>query len=143
MTRLTFLDRFRPVGAPGAGAPEGAPSTDVVGPEVELAPVFACLEIDVKSSRALEEDAQSEADKELANAREQAEAIVAQARMDIGAEQAKAAARIMQAATEGDTKLLEQATKVAAQIHDTGISQLPTTTTKVIETLFSTEMIKS
>ena len=43
MARLSILDRFRPVGAPGAAGPVGVPAADDQGPAAEVAPVFAAL----------------------------------------------------------------------------------------------------
>src|SRR5450756_2853427 len=77
MARLSILDRFRPVGAPGPAGLAGVPAADEQGPAAELAPVFAALAADVESCHRLVEEARQEADGALVRAHEQAAAILA------------------------------------------------------------------
>jgi hypothetical protein len=101
MARSTILDRFRPAGVPGPAGPVGVPATGEQGPAAELAPVFAALAADVKTCRKMVEEAQRDADGALSSAREQAAAIMAQTRLDEGAERASAAERGERAGRRG------------------------------------------
>src|SRR5665647_1559647 len=118
MARVNILDRFRPVGAPGPAGLAGVPAADEQGPAAELAPVFAALAADVESCHRLVEEARQEADGALVRAHEQAAAILAQARLDAGAERARAAARVEQAASKRDALLLSQARKEADNLEE-------------------------
>jgi cell division septum initiation protein DivIVA len=137
MARPNILDRFRPVGAPGPAGPAGVPAADDQGPAAELAPVFAALATDLESCRELVEEARREADDVLSRAHAQAAAIVAKARLDAGAERARAAAGVEQAATVQDALLLAQAGKEADDLEEAGTARLPGTVQKVIATLLS------
>ncbi|QCB97763.1 hypothetical protein E5206_13235 [Arthrobacter sp. PAMC25564] len=137
MARLSILDRFRPVGAPGPAGPAGVPATDDQGPAAELVPVFAALAGDVASCAALVEEARLGAEREVARARAQAAAIVSAARLEAGAERAKAAARVEQAASERDTQLLEQARREAAALEESGLALIPGVVGRVIDTLLA------
>lgn len=137
MARLSILDRFRPVGAPGPAGPAGVPAADDQGPAAELVPVFAALAGDVSACAALVEEARLSAEKDVVRARAQAAAIVAQARLEAGAERAKAAARIEQESSERDAKVLEQARHDAAALGETGLTLLPAVVGKVIDRLLA------
>jgi len=137
MARVNILDRFRPVGAPGPAGLAGVPAADEQGPAAELAPVFAALAADVESCQRLVEEARQEADGALVRAHEQAAAILAQARLDAGAERARAAARVEQAASKRNALLLAQARKEADDLEDAGMAQLPGGARKVIDNLLS------
>lgn len=142
MPRPNILDRFRPVGAPGAALPSGAPASDALGPAAELAPVFAALATDVDSCRSLVEDARREADLELSQARERGDATVAEARLARGVEQSRAAARVTQEASQEDAKLLERARRDADELEQVGATGLPVAVRKVIETLLTEPLIQ-
>ena len=140
MARPNILDRFRPVGAPGPAGPAGVPVSDDQGPAAELAPVFAALAADVESCRKLVEEAQREADGQLARAHERAAAIIAQARLDAGAERAGAAARVELAAAEQDALLRAQALQKADDLEEAGTALLPGTVGRVIDKLWSEQL---
>jgi hypothetical protein len=142
MARPNILDRFRPVGAPGAAVPAGGPASDALGPAAELAPVFAALAADVDSCRKLVEDARRDAGRELSRAQERADAMVSQARLDVDAEQARAAARVMEAASDQDAQLLGQASRKAAELEEAGTAKLPATVRKVIDALLSEHLTR-
>ncbi|WP_427174856.1 hypothetical protein [Arthrobacter sp. 92] len=137
MARLSILDRFRPVGAPGPAGPAGVPAADNQGPAAELAPVFTALAADVARCAALVEEARLSAEEDVARARTQAAAILSQARLDAGAERAKAASRIEQEASERDGQLLEQARHEAAALEESGLALIPAVVSKVIGTLLA------
>ena len=137
MARISILDRFRPVGAPGPAGPAGVPAADEQGPAAELAPVFAALAEDVARCNALVEEARRSAEEDLVRARAQAAAILSQARLDAGAERAKAAARVEQAASDHDEQVLEQACSEAAALAESGQALMPGIVSEVLETLLA------
>ncbi|TDW30133.1 hypothetical protein [Cryobacterium psychrophilum] len=140
MPRQNFLDRFRPVGAPGGAGPAGVPASDELGPEAELAPVFAALAADVAECSALVEEATNEADRMLARARERADAVVAQARLDTGAEESRAAARVLQVAAEADAGLLAAADAEAAALKVAGVARLPVAVRRVLDAMLGEQL---
>lgn len=137
MARLSILDRFRPVGAPGPAGPAGVPAADNQGPAAELAPVFAALAADAASCAALVEEARLSAERDVAKARAQAAAILSQARLEAGAERAKAAARVEQAASYRDAPLLEQALHEAAALEESGLALMPAVVGTVMNTVLA------
>lgn len=139
MVRLSILDRFKPVGAPGAAGPAGVPATDDQGRAAELAPVFAALAGDVAACGTLVAEARLSAEEAVAQARAQAAAIVAQARIDAGAARVRAAARIKQEASERDAQLLEQTRREAATLEKTGRAGIPAVIGQVIESLLASQ----
>jgi hypothetical protein len=137
MARLNILDRFRPVGAPGAAGPAGVPAADDQGPAAELAPVFAALADGVAANTALVEEARRGAEEEVVRARARAAAILSQARLDAGAERARAAARLAQAASHSDAQLLEEARQEAAALEEAGRARIPAVVTEVLDALLA------
>jgi hypothetical protein len=137
VAQLSFLDRFRPVGAPGPAGPAGVPTADDQGPAVELAPVFDALAADVQGCRRLVDEARREAEAALSLAHERGAAIIAQARLDVRAERASAAARVEQATSQRDALLLAQARKEADDLEEARMAQLPGSARKVIDHLLS------
>ena len=119
MAGTNFLERFRPLGAPGA-ATVGAQASDDLGSAAELAPVFAALAPTVAERETIVAAAHHEADAHLVHARERAAAIRARARADVGAEQARAAARVLEESTARDAATLEAAAAAAAETRRTG-----------------------
>ncbi|MDJ0322690.1 hypothetical protein QMG61_02790 [Cryobacterium sp. PH31-AA6] len=142
MARPNILDRFRPAGAPGAAGPAGVPSSDRLGPAAELAAVFAALATDVESCQGLVQAARLASESELSHARESADALIAQARLDAGAEQSRAAARVLDAASETDTQLLERADGEAAELRETGTARMPAAVRQVIDTLLAEQLTR-
>lgn len=137
MARLSILDRFRPVGTPGAAGPAGVPAADDQGRAAELAPVFAALAGDVAACEALVAEARLSAEGDVVRARAEAAAIVARARLDAGAARVRAAARIEQDASERDAQLLEQARQEAATLERTGLARIPAVVGEVIDNLLA------
>jgi cell division septum initiation protein DivIVA len=140
MARSNILDRFRPAGAPGPAGPVGVPATGEQGPAVELAPVFAALSADVESCRRTVDEARRDADRALSSAREQAVAIIARARLDEGAERARAAARVEQAASAQDARLLARARKDADDLERSRTALLPGMVRAVMDRLLSEQL---
>jgi len=135
MARLNFLDRFRPVGAPGPAGPIGVPASDNPGPAAELAPVFAALAADVDASAAVVEAARLHAEHDMAKARTQAAAILSRARLDAGAERARAAAHVERAAAQKDQLVIEQAHREAATLEASAMARIPSLVDEVIDDL--------
>src|SRR5659263_642666 len=128
MAGQNFLDRFRPLGAPGAATRVGGPASDDLGPAVELAPVFAALADQVETCRSLVAAAAVEVDRELARARERADAIVARARLDVGG------------LLHRDAGILDAAVKEAAEAEQAGTAQVAAVVRDVIDRLLSEQL---
>ncbi len=137
MARLSILDRFRPVGAPGPAGPAGVPADDDQGRAAELAPVLAALAGDVAACEALVAEARLSADGDVTRARAQAAAIVARARLDAGAAGVRAAARIEREGSERDLQLVEQAHQEAATLEKAGLARIPAVVSEVIDNLLA------
>ncbi len=135
MARMSVLDRFRPVGAPGPAGPAGVPAVDGQGPAMELAPVFAALAADVEANAMLVEGARRQAERDISAARTQADAVVSQARLDAGAARAGAAARVEREAGERDSLVVDQARLEAAALEATGLARIPAVVVNVIDIL--------
>ncbi|WP_315915118.1 hypothetical protein [Arthrobacter sp. lap29] len=137
VARLSILDRFRPVGAPGPTGPSGVPAVDDQGPAMELTPVFAALAADVKAGELLVEEARRQAEHDVAAARTQAAAMVSQARLDASAARAEAAAQVQREAQERDSRAMDQAALEANALEESGLARIPAVVAKVIDTLLS------
>ncbi len=120
MTLLSILDRFRPAGAPGSAGVAGVPTLDVQGPEAELAPVFAALAPDVAACAEVVDAARQASTYRLAQSREQAAAVVAQARLDADAARSRAAADVEQTASAADEAARREARDQAARLAEAG-----------------------
>jgi vacuolar-type H+-ATPase subunit H len=137
MVQLNFLDRFRPVGAPGAAASAGR-TDEVRGPAAELAPVFAALAADRESARALVALAEREAERVLTEARERASEMTAQARLDAVTERAAAATAVQNDSHERDKRLVESANKRASALETAAATELTAVAEYVVEKMVST-----
>lgn len=140
MARISILDRFRPVGAPGPAGPSGVPAVDGQGTAAELAPVFAALAADVQACEELVAKSRRQSEHELAVARTQAAAIVSQARLDARAARAAAAARVEQEAGDRDTRLMDKARRDATAVEESGMASIPAVVDRVIDTLLAPEI---
>ncbi len=137
MAGSNFLERFRPLGAPGAATVAPGTPTDESGPATELVPVFAALAGTVEECRTIVERATLETERELANARERANAVVAQARIDIGEEQARAGAHVLRSSSVRDTQVLDMAQSEAAHVTVAGEAQVAGLARSVVERLIA------
>ena len=88
-----LLERFRPVGAPGAAAPAGVPADRVAELSRELQPVFDELVEVQRQCAELRTAAVAEATARRGAGAARARAIVAAARLEAEAQRADAAAR--------------------------------------------------
>lgn len=121
----SILDRFRPIGAPGAAGPTGVPAHGLIGAEQELAAVFAALSPDLASADALIARATASAETARKTATADAADIVAQAQEAAPGDQAAAASRIASAASAEDAQLMEAARVQAAAVRSRGARRLP------------------
>lgn len=133
MALLSILDRFRPAGAPGPAGPVGVPALDDQGPAAELAPVFAACAADVAESRALVEEAQQAAQRAVPLAREQAAAVLAQARLDGAADRATAAALVEQTTSASEAQVRAAAAAEAQEVADRSRDRIPALLEEIVD----------
>lgn len=112
-----LLERFRPVGAPGAAAPAGVPADRVAEVSRELQPVFDEL-VDVQQRCAdIRAAAVAAARARRDRGAGEARAIVAAARIDAQAQRADAAARERRETEQESAATIAAAEREAAEIH--------------------------
>ena len=112
-----LLDRFRPVGAPGAAAPAGVPADRVAELSRELQPVFDELVEVQRQCAELRTAAAAEATARRGAGAARARAIVAAARLDAEAQRADAAARERRETEQESAATIAAAEREAAEIH--------------------------
>jgi hypothetical protein len=120
-----FLERFRPVGTPGAAAARGVPADRVAELAAELAPVFDLLEPTQKQSVAIRAQADDEADRHRAAALEGAAAKVGAARRHAESERAATAAGLARAADVEAEQILAAARRDADAVREAAARRLP------------------
>jgi vacuolar-type H+-ATPase subunit H len=141
VARLNFLDRFRPIGAPGAAGATGQ-TEEVRGLAAELAPVFAALAPDLDSARALVSDAERLAEKTVADAHVRASDITAQARLDAVTERTRAATTVEKESAGHDRRLMTRAHKAASNVETGAMAELDAAAQRVIERMV-TDLLRS
>jgi vacuolar-type H+-ATPase subunit H len=141
MARLSILDRFRPVGAPGPAGPVGVPALEEPGHATELAPVFAALAPDVETCQRLVDEARRDAEADVSGARAEAAAIVACARIESEAVRADAAAAVARDAAERDEHTQEAARREADRLRATGTAGIPDAVRLVIDRLLADQLM--
>jgi vacuolar-type H+-ATPase subunit H len=131
-----FLMRFRPAGSPGAAAARAGVPADRSGElEAEVAPVLARLD-----------DTEAERERLIAQARRDAEQIVAAARSAAGAIAADAAQRaetvreragqeVVAAARKQSTRTTQVAAQQAAQIRELARQRTPALVSQILGTI--------
>ncbi|MEY9951612.1 hypothetical protein [Leifsonia sp. EB34] len=115
MSGTRILERFRPIGAPGAGIVGVPDDTDRAADE--LAPVFAALRPDLDAARDTLDHAKRASEALLADAREQASRLVEDAEAGAPSVRAAAAAGVQAVAAAADAEILESAGSRAARLH--------------------------
>ncbi|HEU4424982.1 MAG TPA: hypothetical protein VFR67_20835 [Pilimelia sp.] len=135
MALSDLLQRLRPAGAPGAAAPVAVPAEEEDAAAAELAPVFAALEPVVAECEAIRSSAQQTVSDELAQARRDAEAMVADALSRAPAERAAAAARIHRSGDAAADALRAEADTTAARLRAAGGRRLAELTDLVMANL--------
>jgi hypothetical protein len=99
--------------------------------------VFAALAADVDACRELVDDASSRVEALLADAHQQAGALVAQAQLDVAGVRAAAAARVFEVSAGKDTALMTRAHSDADMLKRAGVDRMPTTVRTVIDRMLS------
>ena len=128
-----FLERLRPVGAPGAAGPAGVPADRSAEVAVELQPVFAAL-ADVEAELRRERDAgREEAAQRRRRASERAAEILAGARGAAQAERAAVATTLRYQADAAAADAQAAAEREAAQIHRRAARRLPALVATVVD----------
>lgn len=111
-----LLQRFRPVGTPGAAAPAGVPADRAAESARELQPVFDELGPTVEEAGRIRADAAEQARARQDRAAEEARRIVDAARLQAEADRADTTARIVRRAEEETAAALIEARRQAAEI---------------------------
>ncbi|HEX5997545.1 MAG TPA: hypothetical protein VFY84_20595 [Jiangellales bacterium] len=135
MALSDLLQRLRPAGAPGAAAPVAVPAEEEDAAAAELKPVFDALAGVVAECDAIRSAADQAASSELAQARRDAEALVADALGRAPAERAAAAARIHRTGDAAADALRAEADRAAARLRASGPRRLAELTDLVIANL--------
>jgi dihydroxyacetone kinase len=112
-----LLDRFRPVGAPGAAAPAGVPADRVAELSRELQPVFDELVEVQRQCAELRTAVAAEVMVRRVAGAARARAIVAAARLDAEAQRADEAARERRETEQESAATIAAAEREAAEIH--------------------------
>lgn len=120
-----FLTRFRPVGTPGAAMARGVPADRVAEREAELAPVLALLAETQQDAERVRRAADEQAERQRMRAREQADAIVTEAKRRAEAERAAAAARVSRLAADEHRRAEITAAQRAARVRAIAAQRLP------------------
>ncbi|MET0765951.1 MAG: hypothetical protein ABWY29_13885 [Blastococcus sp.] len=115
-TARDLLQRFRPVGTPGAAAPAGVPADRGAELSRELQPVFDELAGADEEAGRIRLVAAAEARARRDRAQQQASALVEAARRNAQRARADAAAALVRQAEEEDTAVLAAADQDAAAV---------------------------
>ncbi|HEU4422476.1 MAG TPA: hypothetical protein VFR67_08030 [Pilimelia sp.] len=135
MALSDLLQRLRPAGAPGAAAPVAVPAEEEDAAAAELAPVFDALEPIVAECEAIRSSAEQAVSGELAQARRDAAAMVADALSRAPAERAAAAARIHRSGDAAADALRADADLTAARLRVEGGERLAALTDLIVANL--------
>lgn len=122
---VSILDRFRPVGAPGAAGSAGGAETPATGPAAELAPVFALVQSDLDAAARTVARARARAADSVDAAAREAEVAVQVARDAAVGERASASARVLAEAGDVERSQLATARAEADRIRAASTSAIP------------------
>ena len=111
-----LLQRFRPIGTPGAAAPAGVPADRGAEAIRELQPVFDELAPTVDEVTRIRAAAAEQARVRRDRAAEEARRIIDSARVQGEAERAEAAARILRRSEQETARSMADARQQAAEI---------------------------
>lgn len=111
-----LLQRFRPLGTPGAAAPAGVPVDRAAEASRELQPVFDELAATVEEVGRIQQAAAEQARLRRDRAAEEGRRIVEHARLQAEAQRAEAAARIVARAEQETAAVVAEAKRQAAEI---------------------------
>jgi hypothetical protein len=126
MTSLRdLLQRYRPVGTPGAAARPGVPADRVAESAAELEPVLALLTDTEDEARRIREKARDEARRIREEAARQADDLVAAAHDRAAEVRAQAAAHARAAAAPDGELLVEAAREIARRTQERAAVLMP------------------
>jgi Skp family chaperone for outer membrane proteins len=128
-----FLERFRPAGAPGAAASAGVPADRSRELAAELDPVLALLaDVDAECAR-IAAQAQDDAERIRAAAREQAAAMAADANRRAGAARREAAEAVLTEARAEAADAVARAIAQAAQTRELAAQRIPVLVSRAVD----------
>lgn len=120
-----ILQRFRPVGTPGAASPAGVPADRVAEMAAELEPVLALLSATQEEASRVRSVAEQEAGQRRVRATARAGAIVAAAHRQAAAERADAALRVSREVEEENAAALTEAEHAATAVRLHAAERIP------------------
>lgn len=127
-----LLERFRPVGTPGAAAPAGVPADRTAEAATEVAPVLAALRPTLDECATIRTAAEEMARQRVADAEEQAQRLLAQFQLEAREERAVSAAAVRQSGQVAVEQLLADATEEARRLRERAASRLPAVVDHVV-----------
>lgn len=127
-----LLQRFRPVGTPGAAAPAGVPVDWVAELSAELEPVFAALSAVEAAAEAVRREALTEAVRRRDGAAAEAQQIVAAARRGAEDERRGVAERRRREAQQEVGRLLAVAAAEAERVRGVAAGRMSELTARVV-----------
>ncbi|QBJ96278.1 hypothetical protein ERC79_10095 [Rhodococcus sp. ABRD24] len=120
-----LLQRFRPVGTPGAAAVTGVPADRVAELSAELEPILALLAETTDEAQRIRDDAERDAAQRRRAAEEWARDRVESARRRVESERAAAAARVTERAGGESAATLAAAEQEADAVRNRGRARVP------------------
>lgn len=127
-----LLERFRPVGTPGAAAPAGVPADRTAEAATEVAPVLAALRPTLDECATIRTAAEEMARQRVADAEEQAQRLLAQFQLEAPEERAVSAAAVRQSGQAAVEQLLADATEETRRLRERAASRLPAVVDHVV-----------
>jgi hypothetical protein len=135
MALSDLLQRLRPAGAPGAAGPVAVPAEEEDATALELAPVFDALAPVLAECAAIRSAAERAGADEVARARREAEALLADAAARAPGERAAAATRIHRSGDAEAEEVLATALAEAERLRAAGQQRLAELTDLVISNI--------
>ncbi|MET8763374.1 hypothetical protein [Lentzea sp. NPDC004782] len=136
-----LLQRYRPVGTPGAAARPGVPADRAAEVATELEPVLALLAGTEDEMRHLREEARAEAHRIRQEAARQADDLVAAAHDRASEVRAQAAANARAAASPDGELIVEAARENARRLRERAAVMLPEYVGRAVATALSTGQV--
>ncbi|USX53935.1 hypothetical protein [Lentzea sp. HUAS12] len=136
-----LLQRYRPVGTPGAAARPGVPADRAAELATELEPVLALLASTEDEMRRLREEARAEAHRIREQAARQADELVTTAHDRASEVRAQAAANARAAAAPDGTLLVEAARENARRIRERATVMMPEYVDRAVATALSKGLV--
>jgi hypothetical protein len=136
-----LLQRYRPVGTPGAAARPGVPADRAAEAATELEPVLALLASTEDEMRRLREEARAEAHRIRKQAARQADELVASAHDRAAEVRVHAAAKARAAALPDGELLIEAARKNARSVRERAAARMPGYVDRAVATALNTDAV--